>query len=943
MSPAAPLPDLYQRIVESMEEGVVLEDDAEHIVFVNPALCRLLDYTPEELISKHWRVVVAPDFIPVAQAESVLRRQGVSSRYENVLLTRHGERVPVISSVRPLFDAPPPTDEADNSPPRLVGVLSVITDIRRQKETEAELRASRERFRAIFETALDSIFIKDEHLRYIAVNPAMERLFGLAAEALIGKNDTDIFGEAAGAHIQAADATVLTGEVLEEISSKPVGDHIKTFHTIKTPMRDAEGQIIGLCGIARDITDREEAANALRRGEETLRSLIEQSADGIVLVDSAGKVIEWNRAAERISDLPRSEVLGQAIWDIQFRLAPGWHQTPELYNIMQAAFKTVLQRRNDDSDSPVFEEEIETAAGKSKHIQMVSFPIQSGERPLVGAIFRDITEQRLRENEVAQRSAQLESVRRLAMDITSQLDLDTLLESIVARAMELLGGTEGSLYLYRQDQGVLEWVVALSPNRSLLQGRTIRRGEGLAGAILAEGQPRVLQDYSSWSGRICALDDIRQGGMVGVPVRWGDEFLGVLTVIHKHPAVFAAQDADLLSVFAGHAAVAVRNARLLQAERHAREFSDALAEAAAVVTSTLDVDQVLDRILEQVERVVDGDAVNIMVVNDRLARIVRSRGYERFDGAHVIAYVTHDVAAVPNLARMHDSGETVLVTDIPANPAWVAVPGLEWQQSYVAAPVLLSGDTIGFLNVDGSRPHQFDQKDANRLQSFADYCAIAISNARLHAQTRRDVETKAILLREVNHRVKNNLSAIIGLIYAEQRRSGGAETATLEHLVGRIQGLGEVHSLLTASEWSPLPLDELAQTIVHGVLHMMPPDKEISVEVRASAEVAVTPDQAHSLALVLNEMTTNSVKHAFPEQARGAITIDIDEEGDVVLLTFRDDGTGYAPAVLESDKRDVGLFLVENIVRRELRGVMHLCNEDGAVTQIRFKRQLGPT
>ena len=76
-------------------------------------------------------------------------------------------------------------------------------------------RESEERFRAIFETAKDSIFIKDRHLRYTLVNPTMERLFGLSASQLLGKSDEELFGDEAGVHIREIDSCVLRGEIIE--------------------------------------------------------------------------------------------------------------------------------------------------------------------------------------------------------------------------------------------------------------------------------------------------------------------------------------------------------------------------------------------------------------------------------------------------------------------------------------------------------------------------------------------------------------------------------------------------------------------------------------------------------------------------------------------------------------------------------------------------------
>ncbi len=125
-----------------------------------------------------------------------------------------------------------------------------------KKDMERRLRESEERFRAVFETARDCIFIKDRFLRYTHVNPAVERLFESPASKLIGRTDAELFGEEAGAHLTEVDSRVLGGEVIEQEHSKPIKAVSVMFHVVKVPLHNAAGQIIGLCGIDRDITER---------------------------------------------------------------------------------------------------------------------------------------------------------------------------------------------------------------------------------------------------------------------------------------------------------------------------------------------------------------------------------------------------------------------------------------------------------------------------------------------------------------------------------------------------------------------------------------------------------------------------------------------------------------------------------------------------------------
>ena len=153
-----------------------------------------------------------------------------------------------------------------------------------QKSAGKTLSESEKRLRTIFETAQDSIFIKDCALRYIQVNPAMEKLFGAPVSELIGRTDDEFFGEAAGAHVREVDSRVLGGEIIEDTETGPVDGVLRTFHTIKMPMRDSSGEVTGLCGITRDITRQKELEQKLRNAFDKLMKSYEALAIPVIQV-----------------------------------------------------------------------------------------------------------------------------------------------------------------------------------------------------------------------------------------------------------------------------------------------------------------------------------------------------------------------------------------------------------------------------------------------------------------------------------------------------------------------------------------------------------------------------------------------------------------------------------------------------------------------------------
>lgn len=131
-------------------------------------------------------------------------------------------------------------------------LYSIVHDVTDRIQAGAKLSMSEERLRAVFESARDLIYIKDAHRRYAAINPVMERMFG----DIKNKTDKEVFGQIDGSNIIESDVQALAGKSVEIEIRLPVQGVLRAFHTIKTPLYDQEGHIVGLCGIARDVTER---------------------------------------------------------------------------------------------------------------------------------------------------------------------------------------------------------------------------------------------------------------------------------------------------------------------------------------------------------------------------------------------------------------------------------------------------------------------------------------------------------------------------------------------------------------------------------------------------------------------------------------------------------------------------------------------------------------
>ncbi len=206
-------------------------------------------------------------------------------------------------------------------------------------------------------------------------------------------------------------------------------------------------------------------------------------------------------------------------------------------------------------------------------------------------------------------------------------------------------------------------------------------------------------------------------------------------------------------------------------------------------------------------------------------------------------------------------------------------------------------------------------------------------------QTEQDARTKAELLREVNHRVANNLTAVLGLMAFEKshaRSDPQSITTALARLDQRIRGLLQVHRMLSHSAWAPVPVHQLAGEIIHAALQAAHWQQSAVVTVRPGEE-RVSPRQAGALAMVINELTTNTVKYGNP--AGGSVTIAFEAESDPegMTLCYRDNGPGYPSEVLAQERSNIGLKLIKELVQGSLGGQVALANDHGAVTTLRIR------
>ena len=254
----------------------------------------------------------------------------------------------------------------------------------------------------------------------------MEELFDLPREELLGKTDWEVFDKSAGINIKEIDKRVLAGEVIKYDSARQIRGKTLVFDSIKVPLRDSEGKIIGLCGYARDITGRKKMEEALRASEEKFRLVFENLGEGVTRVSLNENIELCNRAAEIIFGVEKGKLLGRNITDF----------------VSDEDLKTIRNqtKKRKAGHRASYEIELIRPGGEIRNLIVTSSPCYDSENKIIGAysIFRDITENRRAERErkefelQMQQTQKLESLAVLAGGVAH--DYNNLLQGIVGNA-----------------------------------------------------------------------------------------------------------------------------------------------------------------------------------------------------------------------------------------------------------------------------------------------------------------------------------------------------------------------------------------------------------------------------------------------------------------------------------------------------------------------------
>jgi len=672
---------------------------------------------------------------------------------------------------------------------RLLGELHTMLHRARQDEemirrTEEALRSERNLLRSLIDILPLSMYTKDTAGRKTMANPVDVRIIGGSSEAdVLGKTDYELFPKEVADRFFADDRSVLDiGTPIldrEEYYFSAEGKK-RWLLTSKVPLRNAEGEIQGLVGVGRDITERKLADEVLKRLTRELRAVsscnqaLMRAADEQTLLndicrimcDQAGYRMAWvgyaeNDEARTVRSVAWAGTDGGYVatanitWaDTERGQGPGgmairsgktayvqdsasdprialWRESA-----LQGGYRSIVALPLKDENASTFgvlciySSELNAfTPDETRLLEELAGDLAFGITTL-----RTHTDNKKARQEIDLRLAELEAINRASSAMRSAHTLEEMLPALFSETLQIMKVTGGAIWLYDHSHDEIFPVVSRGYGEE--QGYPSLRekpGQGIVGRVFASGKPEVTDDlYADSRLPETVRERILPGSTsAAVPIRTENAIIGAFTVVATAPRIFTNDDVNLLSTLCEIAGSAIQRASLHdQTDRRYRHLV-ALSEIDKAITSTFDLSLCLSTVLRCVRQQLEVDAADILVFNPGSQKLefFAGNGFRTDAVERTRLGMGENHAGVAALER-----RPVIIDDLRqiAQPSVQQVIFLADEfVCYRAVPLVAKGLVRGVLEVFHRRLFNPDDEWTGYLDALAGRAAVAIEDITL--------------------------------------------------------------------------------------------------------------------------------------------------------------------------------------------------------------------
>lgn len=528
------------------------------------------------------------------------------------------------------------------------------------------------------------------------------------------------------------------------------------------------------------------------------------------------------------------------------------------------------------------------------------------------------------ENRIAEKSLEADALREIGQAIGSMLNIDEMLRKVADIVVKVTGTDLCLIYLLDDSGKELVLRGASGETRGVVGKLRLKLGEGVTGWVAQQRTPVVLPREAWRDARfkpVPGLVQDRYQSMLSVPLRGRNDLVGVINVRTNPPHEYTKVQIGLLDSVARQVGGAVENYKIYRRMEQRASQLFTLSEISRTITSDMYLEEILQLIVAMTAESMNFKICSVMLLDESGEELVikatqsKSRAYTKKPNVKL----TESVAGRAVIER-----RPISIRDVRKTPGY-QYPDIARKEglcSLIALPLSVKSEIIGVLNCYTGAPHEFSEEEVSLLTALANQAAISIQNAKLMVQ--------AAVLQEMHHRVKNSLQTIASLLRLQVRVGKFDDPrVALNQSINRIQSIAAVHEMLSKESLDNVNVMRLADNIVSATASGLLPDaRQVRTSVRGE-DFQLPSGQATYVALILNELIQNAVEHGLKGNVGSELSVELTQDEDNFSLHVLNDGEPLPQDFNIHRDRNLGLRIVESLVRDNLMGEFSLSSADG--------------
>ncbi len=737
--------ECYRDLVENIHDLICTHDSKGRVLSVNQAAMALTGYRQDEIIGRNLR-----EFLVLESRElfdAYLEKIQTEGAAEGLMKihTKAGETRLWHYHNTLRTDGPGETI-----------VRAYASDVTEKKRAEDAIKASEQFLKLSQQIAhlgsweLDltrnHLSWSDESFRIFGVQPGEFEATYEAFLALIYPDDREGVDRAYQASIENEGQD---GYEVEYRIIRADDGEVRYVYDKWEHYRDPQGQIVKSIGMVHDITERKYNEQELFHSRQMLQLILDNVPQGIFWKDLNSRYLGCNQTFAQDAGLERpDQIIDKDDYELSWKIEADLYRTDDR-EVMEKGVSKIN-----------YEEPLTQKDGKQLWVRTSKLPLRDQDDNIFGVmgVYEDITERKRIEGELRRRVEELAALQDTLLGITSRHSLPELLNMIVERAVKLLDGSEGGMYLTEPEQRQVRCVVAYN-TRQDFTGTVLAYGEGAGGLVAESGEPLIIDDYANWSGRSVAFEEEKPfHAIISTPLLWQGAVTGVLHVLRtEDKPKFTSEDLDLLRQFANHAAVAVENTRLYSSLT--QELEDRKQAEAEIRRQMAELETLYETGVA-VSRLLEPKAIGEKIITSFSQHLawhhvtIRLRGNES-DELELIAFNQPGLskAARKDVEKKFTSmihkvgqglsgwvvqtGETIRLGNIKDDPHYIQTYPSILSGLYV--PLKIGSRVIGSIAVESEKADAFSEANERLLTTLSAQVAASFENARLYQEVQQEL------------------------------------------------------------------------------------------------------------------------------------------------------------------------------------------------------------